>query len=377
MMRTVRLVTAAPCLFLALILGGCDWGPLNARPEGDLYVMVTTSDYTSGNVSLIAMREDTFAVATDLLSIHSDNLVVAHGASAYILERLGADNIIRIDNALVSSDNLVYQQSVGTAVNIADLGIINSTKAYAVLYGSPSISIINPSTGAQTGSISFGSYVHAGETFPFMQDIIIVGEKAYVLCQRLKTFQGQSGPYPGLGDSTGLIVVVSTVTDAVVSTIRLALSNPAEMDTAGGFLFVAATGSWMTTTDGGVEKISLATDASAGTVITGADVGGYITGIEMVSATKGYVQVGKYDASFNYATQVVEFDPTAGAARGAVDGIANGFGGLAYDGRYLYVGERSTTSAGVIVVNPADNSIVAGPIDVGALPPNDLAVVRL
>jgi hypothetical protein len=58
-----------------------------------------------------------------------------------------------------------------------------------------------------------------------------------------------------------------------------------------------------------------------------------------------------------------------------VDSLENAFGGVAYDGTYLYVGDQSLTDPGIVVIDPSDNSKVSGPHDMG-MPPSSLAILR-
>jgi hypothetical protein len=57
-----------------------------------------------------------------------------------------------------------------------------------------------------------------------------------------------------------------------------------------------------------------------------------------------------------------------------VQNIDNAFGGLTFDGQLLYVGDRSLTKPGIVVIDPVDDSKKSGPFDMG-LPPNALAVL--
>ncbi|MBD3347317.1 MAG: hypothetical protein GF401_19855 [Chitinivibrionales bacterium] len=369
---------------ISFLIGGCildndvktDNGPVT---QSTTYIIASTaaSDYSSGNVSVISTAD--YTAATDLLTINGDNTVTAGGGSVYVLERLGADNLIRIDDENISSESLTYQKSLGAAVNIQNIAVVKDTKAYVTQYGSPNCAIINPTTGDVVGAIAINDplYLSEGETVPYMSEIMVAGGNAYLLIQRLKTVQGAYGPYPDFVDSTGMVVVVSTSTDQIVASIKLSKGNPASLDTCGGYLYVSSTGSWMDQADGGIEKINLSTNTNEGIVVSESLFTGDITTLKIISQEKAYVCNGTTDENFNFSTSLVECNLTAGTVGNAVAGIDDAFGGIAYDGTYLYVGDRSATAPGVIVIDPSDNSTVAGPIDVGALPPNSLALLTL
>ncbi|MBN1761082.1 MAG: hypothetical protein JW863_22325 [Chitinispirillaceae bacterium] len=376
----VSLVTALFCCTgcdLSMLTGNDDKKPTDASPVSAAYIVVTTSDYSNGNMALIAV--DDFTSRDDLLSIFSDNAVFCHDGSIFVLERDGADNIIRIDGADVSADNVAYQEEIGTSVNLQQIAVISDSKAYVTQYGDNTIAIINPSNGNVTGSISLEGkpFIHDGEEAPFMSAAVIVGDKAYVALQRLKTVQSEWGPYPDVGDSTGMIVVIDTDSDEIVKKIKLKRGNPCSIDTCGGNLYVSSTGSWSDPADGGIEKIDCSTDRNEGVVVEEETFGGDISTLVMISETQAYVAVGMYDADFNFSTVVKECNPSTGTVGETVESVEDAFGGMAYDGTHLYIGDRSPTDPGVVVIDPSDNSKVAGPIDVGSLPPSALAVLKV
>jgi hypothetical protein len=382
-MKWIPGIATATTLFLfsgcdlSSLTGNNDEKPMDDTPSSATYVVVTTSDYSSGNVASISV--DDFSSDVDLLSIFSDNVVTCHDGSIYILEREGADNIIRIDGASISADDVVYQEPVGTSVNIQQIAVVSETKAYVTRYGANSIAIIDPSDGDVTGSISLNRdpFLYGGEDVPYMSAAVIVGNKAYIALQRLKTVQSEWGPYPDVADSTGMIVVIDTGSDEIIEEIRLEKGNPAALDTCNGAIYVSSTGSWGDTEDGGIEKIDCSTDSNEGVVLEEEDFDGDISTLVMVNESKAYVAVGSYDNDYNFTTVVKECNPSAGSVGSSIESVENAFGGMAYDGTYLYIGDCSETDPGVVVIDPSDNSKVAGPINVGSLPPCALAVLTV
>lgn len=366
---------------LLLLFLQCDWNPFTEDADSTasgMYIIVTTSDYTHGNVTSIAV-DDNFTPSRDRLSISSDNVVFCHDEAIYILERSTADNIIRIDGPSLSAANVTYQQAKEASANMHAIAVVSSSKAYVTQFGSDHIAVINPADGKTTGTIALDDspYLHEGEDVPNMSSMSIVDGKAYIVLQRLKTFQGQSGPYMGVGDSTGMIVVIDTESDGIIKNIPLEKSNPAALAAFNGNLYVVSSGSWGDPEDGGIEKIDCVNDCNEGVVLEESDFGGDISTLVMISESKAYVAVGMYDEEFNFSTVVREFDPSAGSVGGTISSVNDAFGGMAYDGTYLYIGDRSVTDPGVVVIDPSDNSKVAGPIDVGSLPPSALAVLKV
>lgn len=348
------------------------------------HVIVATTaatDYSSGNVGVIA--EPAPIARKDLLSIHSDNLVRCNGSDVYILERMGKDNLIRLDSSSLYAGSVVYQQNLGSGVNLQDIAFADSAKGYVTQYQAAGVLVVELSDGSVTDTIDLSAYnttyadhPDSTEDWPFMSSAVVYGNNLYVACQRLRSVATEWGTSYNPAD-TSLIVVISTATDAVVETIALEKKNPYGMDVVGGKLYVSSTGSWTDPADGGVECIDLATNTNQGVVVQENGFGGNISTIVMVSKNKGYVAVGKNSADFSeFWTELVEFDPAGGAVGSAVAGVDDAFGGAVYSGRYLYVGDRSTIAPGVVVVDPADNSTVAGPLDVG-IAPSSLSVLVL
>jgi hypothetical protein len=233
--------------------------------------------------------------------------------------------------------------------------------------------IFNPATGTKTGTIDlsrFNTFAGAAnaEQYPYMSSAVVYGGFLYVACQRLV----HSGVYLNPGD-TSLIVIISTFTDSVTGTIALSRKNPYSVSICGGKMYVSSSGAWGNSTDGGVECVDLFSNTNLGVVAMEGDFGGDISTIQMTGPNKGYVAVGKNSPDFTtFWTEIMSFNPQTRCVGQKVQNIDNAFGGLAFDGQMLYVGDRSLTKQGVVVIDPADDSKKAGPFDMG-LPPNALA----
>lgn len=379
-MKYLLYLTAVVSLLAAT---GCDFSIFGPKDDDDndsgttseTWLVVTTSDYMNSTVARISIED--FSTDADLMDVYPDNVVTCNNGSIYILERQGADNIIRIDGPEIASKKIRYQENIGTAVNIQDIAVISKSKAYVTQFGSSNIAIVDPSDGSVTGTIDLGRepYLNGDETVPFMGDALIVGGYAYIALQRLVTVQTDWGPTPQVADSTGMIVVIDCETDKVAKKIKLKKTNPASLDTCDGYLYVSSPGSWNDQTDGGIEKIDCSDNTLKGTVISGSDFGGDITTLVIVNKNKAYVTVGLAD--YNFSTVIIECDLAGKSVGETIDHVGDAFGGIAYDGTYLYIGDRSTSYPGIMVIDPDDNSKVAGPIDCGTLPPSSIAVLTM
>ncbi|MCK4590209.1 MAG: hypothetical protein KAT86_00545, partial [Candidatus Latescibacteria bacterium] len=188
-------------LFVVLTIGllcggfslftGCSKKSPTAPQTGteEQIAVITTTDYSSGNLASIAEGDSTAAI--NLLLIYSDNAVTAYGEYVYVIERKGADNIIKLDPNDLGEDGIIYQESVGNDSNPQDIAFVSEHKAYVSRYDDTALWIIDPSTGDKTGEIDLSEFVaYAGtdsaEANPQMSSMAIAGGKLYVTCQRLK-----------------------------------------------------------------------------------------------------------------------------------------------------------------------------------------------
>jgi DNA-binding beta-propeller fold protein YncE len=119
--------------------------------------VITTTDYSSGNLASIAEGDSTAAI--DLLPIHSDNAVTAYGGYVYVIERKGGDNIIKLDPNNLGESGVIYQKSVGNDSDPHDIAFVSENKAYVSRYDDTALWIIDPSSGDKTGEIDLSDLV--------------------------------------------------------------------------------------------------------------------------------------------------------------------------------------------------------------------------
>lgn len=333
----------------------------------------TAADYSSGNVGTLKLEDN--SVQQNLLAVHSDTYIRTYHGATYIVERLGKDNIIKITGRDVAPAKVDYQTNIGHSVNLQDIAFANDNKAYITQMHSNNLVIFNPATGTKTGTIDlsrFNTFTGAAnaEPYPYMSSAVVYGGFLYVACQRLV----HSGVYLIPGD-TSLIVIISTFTDSITGSIALSKKNPYSVSICGGKMYVSSSGAWGNSTDGGVECVDLFSNTNLGVVAMEGDFGGDISTIQMTGPDKGYVAVGKNSPDFStFWTEIMSFNPQTRSVGQKVQNIDNAFGGLTFDGQLLYVGDRSLTKPGIVVIDPVDDSKKSGPFDMG-LPPNALAVL--
>jgi DNA-binding beta-propeller fold protein YncE len=327
----------------------------------DELAVITTTDYSSGNLAAIPDGEAT--AQTGLLPIHGDNWVVSWRGYAYVLERAGRDNVIRLSRDDLSSP--LYQKSVGAGANPFDVALVHHHKAYVSRYDMTSLLVMDPDTGDSSGSVDLSAWVaYAGTdsaaSVPNMTYMAVSLGRLYVACQRLKDWNPAD---------TSLVVVIDTSTDAVLGTIPLHGKNPCAVSLVGTDLYVACTGSWWDATDGGIEVIDTASDRNLGVLLDETALGGNVAWVTVPLAEKGYALVmGEWPA-----THVKPFGTNDGSVGDELPGAATAVHATASLSGRLYVADRDDAAPGVFIYDLATDALIAGPVPTG-LPPACTAV---
>jgi YVTN family beta-propeller protein len=343
-----------------------------AVPGGiNIAVGTVAADYSAGNFEIVsfAPSSQNYTISANLLpGLYTDIAVRSGGGYVYVLERDGRDNIIKYDP---KDKVLEYQHSLGTGLNVQDIAVVSSTKAYISNYNNSNLIVFNTKTAAITSSINLSQFnTYAGTdsvlSHPYMGALAVWGDYLYVACQRLKG----SGWDIDIAD-TSLIAVIDAAADIVVGSIKLSKKNPAAMHVSDGIMLVASQGSWSGSEGGGIEMIDLISRQNMGLVVDGDVLGGTPTGVVLVSPSKAYAAV---MSASSWVTEIVEFDPSSSVVKGRIEGIGDGFGGMVYDAHNskLYIGDRDFASSGVAVINVGTNA-VEKKIQTG-MPPSSLAV---
>ncbi len=333
------------------------------------------------------------------MAIASDATVRAYGGHVYVLERFGADNVLKYDPSVLGSaaarlfvaetdfqsgllewvdvsnntvgtakvEGVVYQTHLGDNWNPSDIEFVSDTKAYVSNQNVPSITVFNPSTGTATGQIDISAYTFNPDsnTSPNANQMALVDTTLYVMLQR------RNGWDPG---GTTLILAVNTTTDSVApaDTIACQYQNGYDMAYVSGALYITNPGSNYMVGDGAIERVDLATGRVT-TVATEDELGGSPNQIAHTSGSTFYVQ--------NYigwqSVSVVELDASSGTIVDTLPGVKDAFGGIFFDpvSGSLYVGELDSAEVGVKVFE--DNVQTAGPLTSSiSLPPASMVMVR-
>jgi len=358
------------------------------------FAVIATTDYTgSGAHAIIDLGTPTSA-QVELAPTSSKDLAIAcNGGYFYRLERLnfGANGSV-VKFSVDDPATPIYQYSADDAdpalqSNPSDVVFVNSTKAYLLRNTNNKIWIIDPSAtieaGFKTGEVDLSAYSpDGGVTPPRMTKGIIIGNRLFVLLQRLDAFWSPSNP--------SYIAVINTDTDQEIDTgygvgglkgIKLDVRNPyGRIVYNNGTLYVAGTIfpdlplPWPTTTwtdyknYSGIQKINFSTYQPDSNIIHKAV--STITYMDVVSDTKGYFV--EYFGMGNTALR--SFNPTTGVvASGNVANIGDSgdrdISDIALDSNgKLWIADFSIANMGMFLLNTTDDTIEAGPVSTGLNP---------
>ena len=335
-------------------------------------LFVITTDYSTGSTAFLAAGASEAEV--NLLGIHSDAVGHYHDGRVYVVNRLGQDNILVLDEGDLRTP--VTQFSVGNGANPHDIEIVAPDKAYVSLYDRASLLIVDPRDGAELGEIDLSAFADA-DGLPEVSQIVRVGERLYLSCQRLDR-DGGWGP----ADLSYLIVVdiaADTLVDVDpeaegVQGIALSAANPNSMAVTGERIAVGVVVNFGDRS-GGVEIVDTAANRSLGLAVGEEDLGGDITSMVLVDSDRGYAVV----ADENFANSVRPFDLSSGSVGAPLENLSGGFvPSLAVDGNLLIVADRGSfddpAGAGLKFYDAATGAFLRGPIDTG-LPPSSIVVL--
>lgn len=342
----------------------------SSSAQRDLFVI--TTDFSTGSTAFLAAEAAEAEV--NLLGIHSDAVGHYHDGRVYIVNRLGQDNILVLD--AMDWRIPLAQFSVGNGANPHDIEIVAPDKAYVTRYDTASLLIVNPQDGAELGAIDLSAFADA-DGLPEVSQIVRVGERLYLSCQRLDRNSGW-----GPADESYLIVV-NWATDALVDVdpdaegiqgIALHAANPNSMAVSGTQIAVGSVAHFGDRA-GGVEIVDTVTNRSRGVAVSEEDLGGDITSMVLVEPNRGYAVV----ADENFANSVRPFDLSSGTVGAPLEHLSGGFvASLAVDGPYLIVADRGSfadpDAAGLKFYDAATGAFLRGPIDTG-LPPSNIVVL--
>lgn len=353
-------------------------------------VTVTAApDFSSGAHSVIDVEPPRMA-RNNLVPTVSDLSAACEGRFFYRIGRFMSDSITKFD--VTQPEQVIYQYSTNdpqdaVSSNPTAIVFVNETKAYVLRYGSNKAWIINPSASTEAefkiGELDLSAY-DEGDGVPEMQDAVVVGDRVFIVMQRLNSFQPTETAY---------VAVIDVTTDTEIDTdmggadglngIPLQVRNPLSIHhlADNNLVYVQAVGKYEFGSEpaqltGGIEAIDPQTFATNlvlddGDDATGAGFG-QIQDAALVSATQGYfIGTNGFQDSTLY-----RFDPSTGDVVTDVNGpqaVGGLFGknmtDIAVDANgKLWVAVADFSAPGMTVIDTANDSVEESLIGTGLNP---------
>jgi DNA-binding beta-propeller fold protein YncE len=126
---------------------------LRAGDPGERRTFLVASDYETA--VLLTGRRDSFELAAQDVRIHHDSVLRQYQGMVYVLERYGADNIVKLDPGV--EVDIVYRVHLGDRWNPVDMEFSDAEKAYISLENHAAVLIFNPQTGEVTSRIDISN----------------------------------------------------------------------------------------------------------------------------------------------------------------------------------------------------------------------------
>ena len=281
--------------------------------------------------------------------------MIANGSDLYVLERMGADNITKLNPKELEEKvekAVVWQIPLDDGANPTDIAF-SGENAWIALQNADSLVRISTKDGKISKSIKTTDFAYEGETSPYVADIELNDGKLYVLMQRYMLDPATwATTYP-----KGLLAIYDASTGDLKDTVQLLKKNPTAMTFFDGSLYVASQGEYNAAygTDAdeerGIEKVNLAEKKSE-LIVSGKTLGG---GIYAFAAEHGIAYAAIYKSYGDVPLAKIDL---AAKTASTVEGIADAEGSLAVKGGVVYVGDRSSGAEKVFVVKDGKASAV-------------------
>ena len=324
----------------------------SSSAEDVVTAVVFGSDYKTGELRWVINGKK---LSEKSIAFIQDSKVIANGSDLYVLERMGADNITKLNPKELEEKvekAVVWQIPLDDGANPTDVAF-SGENAWIALQNADSLVRISTKDGKISKSIKTTDFAYEGETSPYVADIELNDGKLYVLMQRYMLDPATwATTYP-----KGLLAIYDASTGDLKDTVQLLKKNPTAMTFFDGSLYVASQGEYNAAygTDAdeerGIEKVNLAEKKSE-LIVSGKTLGG---GIYAFAAEHGIAYAAIYKSYGDVPLAKIDL---AAKTASTVEGIADAEGSLAVKGGVVYVGDRSSGAEKVFAVKDGKASAV-------------------
>lgn len=359
-------------LFVALLLAACSDNSSSANEDnisenstpGNLAVF--GSDFSSGELYINSPKQ-TFL-------FNQDSKVIAAGENVYVLERYGADNVIKLSKEKNAEKYEVsWQIALEDASNPSDIISIDNEKLWLSQEGADNILQLDANTGKVLEQINIQKFKDKKGLSAGAIDLEIKNDTLFVLLQRY-AFDSEmfSTYYP----NTGLLALYDKNSGEFLDTLSLLSKNPTAMKISNDKLYIASLGpyndSYGTDADSlrGIEIFD-AKNSKTHFIISGKELGGGIYAF-VTSETEPIAFASIYHSFGDVPLMQINLKEKTAQE---IEDVQDAEGGLAFDNvsETLYIGDR--TYGNEKVYTWQNDSLKTLDYQ-GTLPPYNMAVLN-
>lgn len=348
----------------SLLLSACitskdnkDFDPIINEPEvpeepvveidSSSRIFLFGSDYSTGEIAQVDL--DSTALKNSIV-LYQDSRVYSDGENLWVLEALGADNLVKLPIDYTSSEDIIFQKSLADNSNPVDIAFSSESRAWVSLENTNSIIQINTEDGEQVSEYDLSQYAFDADNFANPGDLLISGDTLFVAIQRRNGFS--------VGD-LGVVLLLDANSGDSLGVINFPMSNPTSMALVDDKLFVSLSGEFFTGADSTRALVSVdLSDLTPSIIAYDTDLGGSPTVIQSLN-NQLFVKIQSgYDDSFNAIESIVQMDPSTEVVTEVYSGSVEG--GFAYsktDEAWI-IGSRAAGNEGLVVLKEGSESLI-------------------
>lgn len=328
---------------ILFLINACSSQPRTSieLPNEDLLFM-STSDFSTGFLAAYGLESS--LLYPDLLPIHSDAKPAIEGNQFYVINRLGADNIMQLN---VSSNLFVnYEQGLGSGSNPSSLVALSSQTILVSQYGRANLIVLDSTNGQQVSQKSLLQFAD-DDLIPEINAMVRVDEAIYLTMQLLDRNNTGNAIWPPT--QNGLLIKLNATDLELESTFTLPYSNPISKiryHSHRNSLVISAPGSYGLNyqLDGGVIEFSLTTNSFLNSPLTEQGANYEISDAYIFSDDKA-IALGNDEQLNSY---FLEFNPSTSSVTRVILKINASTGGYfsdfaVYNGK-VYLSDRTLSS---------------------------------
>ena len=280
-MLSLSLLLACPPVVDTGTVDTDDTGDTSDTPppiENTMGIVTTVADDYSGGV-LATVNLETWAVTDSIITVPTDNGIVADKGNVYLLGRYGYDFVQVYKDGDLSAP--ADEFSVGDGANPQDVRECGG-KVYVTRYGKTDVSVYDPTTWLLSGVVDLAGHADS-DGIPEMAELVEGPGVLYVALQQLDQNNGWVA-------NGGVVAEIDCATGALGSTWDVS-PNPSITAWPGRPDLLVRTGvyynaDYSLALDGGVSSLSVGSGALT-PIVTEATVGENIDAVAMVDGTHG------------------------------------------------------------------------------------------